>query len=55
MEHELSVVNLRTEMRFLTKLGVWRIFLRRKEEEDVCKVEEPVPEMGIVDPLPTMT
>jgi len=49
-ETELSVVNLRTERRFLIMSGAMRTLLRRNGPG---RVEKPVPTTGRVAPLPT--
>jgi hypothetical protein len=49
-ETALSVVNLRTERRFLIMSGAIRTLLRRK---GLGRVEKPVPTTGRVAPLPT--
>ena len=49
-ETELSVVNLRTESRFLIISGAIRTLLRRNGPG---RMEKPVPTTGRVAPLPT--
>jgi hypothetical protein len=49
-ETELSVVNLRTEIRFLIISGARRTLLRRNGPG---RVEKPVPTTGRMAPLPT--
>jgi hypothetical protein len=49
-ETELSVVNLRTEIRFLIISGARRTLLR---QNGPGRVEKPVPTTGRMAPLPT--
>jgi hypothetical protein len=55
IEHRLSLVNLRTYIRFKTKVGVWSTEARRKLMFGACKWVDPVPKMGKREPLPTTT
>jgi hypothetical protein len=54
MEQLLSVVNRRTEIRFLIMLGETKTSLRTRQRRGVEKEYDPVEVMGSSAPLPTM-
>ena len=54
MEQLLSVVNRRTEIKFLIMLGDTKTLLRTRERRGALKGNEPMEVMGSKAPLPTM-